>query len=184
MNQSPKLLDAFGCANFGGAAFTARLVEHCLHSKIRQQQNDGGKQLKKAIWNACEMAKAELASSNETRFGIWKHLILLINDMPFKHLFCRNKKQWRTARTRHSFGTGWIWVFMSCPNWQTLSNNQQSIIETNNQPTTCRSRGRIITASMCAEIFLKFRLLHFWNIIRLQFYERWGNGRLITSYCF
>ena len=70
MGQSPKLLDASGCANFGGAAFTARLVEYCLHVKFRQQQNDvhGGKQLKKAIWNACEMAKAELASSNETRF--------------------------------------------------------------------------------------------------------------------
>ena len=70
MYQSPKLLDASGCANFGGAAFTARLVDYCLQSIIRQQQNDvhGGKQLKKAIWNACEMAKAELASSNETRF--------------------------------------------------------------------------------------------------------------------
>ena len=159
MGQPPKLLDAFGCANFGGAAFTARLVEHCLHCKFRQQQNDvqGGKQLKKAIWTACEMAKAKLASSNETRFGIKNHLILLINEMSFKHLFCWNKKQWRTARTRHSFVTQWIWVFMSCPNWQTPSNNQQSIIKTI-QSTACRSRGRIITASMCAEIFLNLRL--------------------------
>ena len=82
MDQLPRLLDAFGCANFGGAAFTARLVEYCLHVKFRQQQNDvhGRKQLIKAIWYACEMAKAELASSNKTRFRIWnlKLLILLM----------------------------------------------------------------------------------------------------------
>ena len=103
--------------------------------------------------------------------------------MPFKHLFCWNKKQWRTARTRHSFVTEWIWVFMSCPNWQTPSNNQQSIFETTLPlPTACRSRGRIITASICAEIFLKLRLLHFKLSYDCSFMTAIAQGFKIISF--
>lgn len=68
VGESVRLVAASGHANFGGSEFTAQLVSHCLSKLIEQPSGVyRRKQLTKTIWNACEMAKAELSSSNETR---------------------------------------------------------------------------------------------------------------------
>lgn len=69
VGESVRLVAASGRANFGGSSeFTAQLVSHCLSKLIEQPSGVyRRKQLTKTIWNACEMAKAELSSSNETR---------------------------------------------------------------------------------------------------------------------
>ena len=73
--RSPELIATTGTANFGGASFTARLVDHFLTKSIglgninveTPERERTRKLLAFSLWKECERAKLDLEGSNKTR---------------------------------------------------------------------------------------------------------------------
>ena len=75
--RSPELIATTGTANFGGASFTARLVDYFLKKSIgielravkseTSEQKRTHKLLAFDLWKECERAKLDLEGSNKTR---------------------------------------------------------------------------------------------------------------------